>query len=74
MTYSPLYLSENDAGVRSDLPRIPLPAQMEVLMKSADLGAAVGKLLDTDKPAIGVTGGKVRKELALLGASPAPLA
>jgi hypothetical protein len=24
-TYSPLYLSENDAGVRSDLPRIPLP-------------------------------------------------
>jgi hypothetical protein len=67
MTYSPLYLSENDAGVRSDLPRIPLPAQMEVLMKSADLGAAVGKLLDTDKPAIGVTGGKVRKELAFLG-------
>ncbi|MEO6983237.1 MAG: type ISP restriction/modification enzyme [Edaphobacter sp.] len=66
-TYSPLYLSENDAGVRSDLPRIPLPAVLDALMKSADLGAYVGKLLDTDKPAIGVTGGKIRKELAFLG-------
>ncbi|MDR5729719.1 MAG: type ISP restriction/modification enzyme [Terriglobia bacterium] len=66
-TYSPLYLSDNDAGVRSDLPRIPLPATLDALMKSADLGASVGKLLDTDKPAIGVTGGKVRKELAFLG-------
>lgn len=67
MTYSPLYLSENAAGVRSDLPRIPLPNTLPSLMKSADLGAAVGKLLDTDKPAIGVTGGKIRKELAFLG-------
>jgi hypothetical protein len=67
MTYSPLYLSENSAGVRSDLPRIPLPNTFASLMKSADLGAVVGKLLDTDKPAIGVTGGKVRKELAFLG-------
>ena len=66
-TYSPLYLSENDAGVRSDLPRIPLPAKIEALMKSAELGATVGKLLDTDKPAIGVSSGKVRKELAFLG-------
>ena len=66
-TYSPLYLSENAAGVRSDLPRIPLPATLEVLMKSAELGAVVGKLLDTDKPVVGVTGGKVRKELAFLG-------
>ncbi len=66
-TYSPLYLSENAAGVRSDLPRIPLPAELNVLMKSAELGATVGKLLDADKPAIGVTGGKVRKELAFLG-------
>jgi hypothetical protein len=47
-TYSPLYLSDNDAGVRSDLPRIPLPATLDALMKSADLGASVGKLLDTD--------------------------
>ena len=66
-TYSPLYLADNAAGVRSDLPRIPLPAILDVLMKSADLGATVGKLLDTDKPAIGVTGGKLRKELAFLG-------
>lgn len=65
--YSPLYLSENAAGVRSDLPRIPLPATLDVLEKSAELGAAAGKLLDTDKPVAGVTGGKVRKELAFLG-------
>jgi hypothetical protein len=66
-TYSSLYLSDNDSGVRSDLPRVPLPTTLDSLMKSADLGSAVGKLLDTDKPVIGVTGGKVRKELAFLG-------
>ncbi len=66
-TYSPLYLSENAAGVRSDLPRIPLPKTLASLLKSAELGATVGKLLDTDKPVLGVTGGKVRKELAFLG-------
>ena len=72
-SYSPLYLSENDAGVRSDLPRIPLPASLELLTKSAEIGAAVGKLLDVDKPAIGVTGGKVRKELAFLGRISGPV-
>jgi hypothetical protein len=65
--YSPLYLSENAAGVRSDLPRIPLPNTLDLLKESASLGADVGKLLDTEKPAIGVTGGKLRKELAVLG-------
>lgn len=73
--YSPLYLSENDAGVRTDLPRIPLPNTIDSLKKSASLGAAVGKLLDTEKTTPGVTGGKIRKELAILGkiAGPAGL-
>lgn len=66
-TYSSLYLSENAAGVRSDLPRIPLPTKLDVLMRSAELGAVIGKLLDTDKPVMGVNSGKVRKELAFLG-------
>ena len=65
--YAPLYLSENEAGVRSDLPRIPLPATITALMESAELGSAVGKLLNIDKPVIGVTSGKVRKELTFLG-------
>ena len=74
ITYSSSYLSENDDGVRSDLPRIPLPATLSVLTSSAELGSLIGKLLDTDKPVIGVTGGKVRKELSFLGRITGPAA
>jgi Type ISP C-terminal specificity domain/N-6 DNA Methylase len=71
--YSPLYLSENAAGVRSDLPRIPLPDNLELLIESAQLGAALGKLLDPEKAAVGVTSGKLRKELAVLGRITGPV-
>jgi hypothetical protein len=65
--YSPLYLSENAAGMRSDWPRIPFPDTLEQLQQSAQMGAVLGKLLDVEKSTPGVTSGKLRKELAILG-------
>lgn len=65
--YAPSYLSEHDAAMRADWPRIPLPATLKALEDSAALGADVGQLLDVEKPALGIITGKLRKELSLLG-------
>jgi hypothetical protein len=65
--YAPLYLSEHATSVRADWPRIPLPASLSALQHSAQLGASVAQLLDVEKPVLGVTTGKLRKELNPLG-------
>lgn len=65
--YTPLYLSEHISAVRADWPRIPLPATLAGLQHSAQLGMTAGQLLDMDSAALGVTTGKLRKELTLLG-------
>jgi Type ISP C-terminal specificity domain/N-6 DNA Methylase len=65
--YTPLYLSEHASAVRANWPRIPLPATLAALQHSAELGTAVGQLLDMDSAALGVTTGKLRKELNFLG-------
>jgi len=65
--YTPSYLSEHDAAMRADWPRIPLPSTLKALEDSAALGASVGQLLDVEKPALGVITGKLCKELNLLG-------
>lgn len=65
--YTPSYLSEHAAAVRANWPRIPLPATLKALQDSAVLGITVGQLLDIEKAALGVTTGKPRKELNLLG-------
>ena len=65
--YAPLYLSEHATSIRADWPRIPLPASLSTLQHSADLGAGVAQLLDIEKPVLGVTTGKLRKELNQLG-------
>jgi len=65
--YSPLYLAENADDVRADLPRIPLPGNLQRLQDSALLGATLGNLLDVEKTIPGVTSGKLRKELSILG-------
>jgi hypothetical protein len=65
--YTPLYLSEHASAVRADWPRIPLPATLAALHDSAQLGIMVGQLLNMDSPALGVTTGKLRKELNFLG-------
>jgi hypothetical protein len=53
--------------MHSPRPRIPLPAALDALQHSAQLGATAGQLLDMDCPALGVTTGKLRKELNFLG-------
>jgi hypothetical protein len=65
--YTPSYLLEYAGPVRANWPRIPLPASLQALQDSAALGAAVSQLLDVEKPILGVTTGKLRKELNLLG-------
>ena len=65
--YTPLYLSEHVSAVRADWPRIPLPATLAALQHSAQLGVMAGQLLDMDSSALGVTTGKLRKELNFLG-------
>jgi hypothetical protein len=65
--YTPLYRSEHVSAVRANWPRIPLPATLAALEQSAQLGMRAGQLLDMDSAALGVTTGKLRKELNLLG-------
>jgi hypothetical protein len=61
--YSPAYLAENADGIRQDWPRIPLPDSKSSLLASADLGKQVAALLDSETSVVGVTAGKVRRQL-----------
>lgn len=65
--YAPAYLSEHEDGLSVDWPRIPLPDDKTVLTQSADLGAKVAALLDTENPVVGVTSGAVVEHLKVLG-------
>jgi hypothetical protein len=65
--HAPSYATENASALRQDWPRIPLPKSREQLVASADLGRQVAALLDPEIPVPGVTAGKVRPELKLLG-------
>lgn len=48
--FSPRYLAEHADGIRQDWPRIPLPSARQALEKSAELGARLAALLDTESP------------------------
>lgn len=65
--FSPQYLQENSDGVRSDWPRIPLPASKEGLLASAALGADIAALLNTESSVKGITSGSIRQELKVIG-------
>jgi hypothetical protein len=65
--YAPLYLSEHSATISGDWPRVPLPDSLAKLRESAQLGMSVAQLLDIERAALGITTGKLRKELASLG-------
>jgi hypothetical protein len=64
--HAPAYRAENAGALRQDWPRVPLPNSREALIASAELGRQVAALLDTEKPVIGVTAGKVRPELRVI--------
>jgi len=66
--FSPAYVRENADGIRQDWPRIPLPEDREALLASANLGREIAALLDVDRPVAGVTAGKIRPELRIVGA------
>ena len=65
--YSPAYLAENADGIRQDWPRVPLPNSKQLLKASAELGHQLARLLDTEKSVPGVTSGKIRDELKVVG-------
>jgi hypothetical protein len=65
--FSPAYVRENADGICQDWPRIPLPAERDALLASADLGRQIAALLDADRPVTGVTAGQIRPELRTLG-------
>lgn len=67
ISYAPTYLSEHEDGLSVDWPRIPLPADNAALTKSADLGAKVAALLDTENPVVGVNSGAVAEHLKVMG-------
>ena len=65
--HSPCYLTENTDALWQNWPRIPLPADREVLHASARLGRQVAALLDIEDPVPGVAAGKLRPELRVIG-------
>lgn len=54
VTFSPAYLSEHQNAVQRDWPRVPLPTAKADLEASANLGARLATLLDTEAPVDGV--------------------
>jgi hypothetical protein len=65
--HAPLYAAENASAMRNDWPRIPLPERVDTLHASADLGTNLAALLDSEAPAPGVSTGKLRPGLRMLG-------
>jgi hypothetical protein len=65
--HAPFYSEENAGALRMDWPRVPLPSDAKTLHASADLGAALASLLDTETPVAGVSKGKLRSGLRVLG-------
>jgi hypothetical protein len=65
--HSALYLVENADGIRQDWLRIPLPASGKALLASAELGRRIAALLDVEKPAEGVSAGKLDPRLKSIG-------
>jgi hypothetical protein len=65
--YSPAYLAENGDGICTDWPRVPLPATKKRLGSSAALGCELAALLDTESGVKGVTEGRIRSEINVVG-------
>ncbi len=65
--FSPAYVHQNSFSLRQDWPRIPLPRTKKALQASAALGQRIAALLDTAKPADGVTRGKIDPRLKSVG-------
>ncbi len=62
------YAQDQADALRQDWPRIPLPADKDLLTRSAGLGRRVAALLDAESPVNGVTSNPIRTELKLVSA------
>lgn len=67
ISYAPKYLSDNADGLSIDWPRIPLPDDAQLLLTSADLGARIAALLNTEADVVGITSGSVADHLKEIG-------
>lgn len=65
--HAPSYRAENAGALRMDWPRVPVPGDAKWLQASAHLGAAMANLLDAETPVSGVSKGKLRPGLRVLG-------
>ena len=65
--HAPSYRVENAGALRMDWPRVPVPGDAKRLQVSADLGATMMRLLDVENPVAGVSKGKLRPGLRVLG-------
>ncbi len=63
---APVYRHDNESGLRSNWPRIPLPDSKGLLDASAERGEQATALLDPDVFVTGVTVGKLRPELSMI--------
>jgi hypothetical protein len=66
--HSTAYRTEHASALRQNFPRIPLPAKLEDLRASANLGKSIAALLDTETPVANVTAGKLDAPFASIGA------
>jgi len=64
---APAWLQENQAAILGGWPRIPLPTDATHLTHSAELGARVSALLDTESSVAGVTSGSLEPIYAVVG-------
>jgi hypothetical protein len=67
MLHAPAYATDNSGALSQDWPRMPLPATRDLLLASAALGRQVAALLDTETAVNGVTAGKPRAEVKVIG-------
>jgi len=65
--YSPLYLKENNCGIRYNWPRFPMPSANKAFLNSAELGETVTQLLNTEVVVKGVDAGTLRPEMKVIG-------
>jgi Type ISP C-terminal specificity domain len=65
--HAPKFRLENAGGLQMDWPRLPVPADAKQLRASADLGTKLTSLLDPGTPVEGVSRGKLRSGIRVLG-------
>jgi predicted helicase len=65
--HDPRYHTENAGALRMGWPRVPVPADVKRLSESAELGSNIANLLDSTAVVPGISKGKLRVGLRMLG-------